>query len=120
MSFIRLIGIVVSLLGITGALYPQISVASIASSRIFLLTDLNTIAQNAYTKATSPVWQGFQAWRGGTRINGESGSKKRYYEWDNTHGDVEVYDSNGIHLGCIDAGTGAVTKSPVKGRKITI
>lgn len=74
----------------------------------------------AYTKATSPIWQGLTPFRGGTRTNGLSGSKKRYYEWDNTHSDIEVYDSNGGHLGSADAGTGAIYKAAVKGRTITI
>jgi len=74
----------------------------------------------AVTKAESPVWQGFQEWRGKTKSNGKSGSKRRYYEWDNTHEDIEVYDSNGNHLGSMDPMTGAMIKPPVPGRKINL
>ncbi len=74
----------------------------------------------AVSKVESPIWQGFQAWRGQTKTNGESGSKRRYYEWDNTHEDIEVYDSNGKHLGSMDPMTGTMTKGPVSGRKIDL
>jgi hypothetical protein len=74
----------------------------------------------AVSKADSPIWQSFQAWRGGTKTNGLSGSKRRYYEWDNTHEDIEVYDSNGNHLGSMDATSGAMIKPAVSGRKITL
>lgn len=65
------------------------------------------------TKATSEVWQGFTPYRGDIKTNGLSGSKRRFYQWDNTHGDIEVYDRRGRHLGSMDAESGAMTtRSP--------
>lgn len=46
-------------------------------------------------------------------------SNKRYFEWDYTHGDIEVYDENGKHLGRADPNGGHICKPPVKGRKNT-
>lgn len=113
MKIIRSFLALIALMGISGTLFTEVS-----------LSKENTIANfkiaQAYTKATSPIWQGLTAWRGGTKTNGLSGSKKRYYEWDNTHSDIEVYDSNGIHLGSADPGTGVLYKAAVNGRKITI
>ena len=53
-----------------------------------------------------------------TRTNGEKGKKRRYYEWDYTHGDVEVYNGQGKHLGSADPQTGKMIKPPVPGRKL--
>jgi hypothetical protein len=47
-----------------------------------------------------------------------SGSQKRYYEWDYTHNDIEVYDKNGKHLGSMDPTTGEMYKPAVDGRSI--
>lgn len=46
------------------------------------------------------------------------GSKQRYYTWDHTHNDIEVFDSNKKHLGSIDPVNGLFYKGPVKGRKL--
>ncbi|MCP4125989.1 MAG: hypothetical protein GY753_02870 [Gammaproteobacteria bacterium] len=67
----------------------------------------------------SPYWESLKPHRGKTRTNGLSGKKKRYYEWDFTHGDIEEYDRNGDHRGTVDPDTGIRTKPPVKGRRIT-
>lgn len=71
-------------------------------------------------KADSPVWQGTKPFRGKTRTNGESGRRREYYEWDNTHGDIEVYDRTGRHLGTRDPLSGELVKPPVPGRRIDI
>ncbi|WP_332650089.1 colicin E3/pyocin S6 family cytotoxin [Lysinibacillus sp. 54212] len=71
-------------------------------------------------KNYSDVWKSFKAYRGVTKTNGLSGSKKRYYEWDNTHHDIEVYDKNGKHLGSMDPFDGEMYKPPVPGRNIDI
>ena len=42
------------------------------------------------------------------------------YEWDHAHNDIEVYDSNGKHLGSMDPITGEMYKPAVKGRKIEV
>lgn len=44
---------------------------------------------------------------------------KRYYQWDSQHGDVEVYNKRGYHLGSADKNTGEIIKEPVKGRRLS-
>lgn len=46
--------------------------------------------------------------------------RKRLYTWDYTHGDVEVFDSRGNHLGSADAISGSKTKRAVRGRKLDV
>lgn len=74
----------------------------------------------ACTKANSPVWQGFKPYRGDIKTNGRSGSGLRFYRWDYTHGDIEVFDKNGKHLGSMDPSSGAMTKPAVPGRRIDV
>jgi hypothetical protein len=64
-------------------------------------------------KATSPVWQCFQSFRGKTKTNGQSGSKKEFYEWHFTHCDIEVYDKNCKHKGTMDPMTGEMIKPAI-------
>ena len=45
---------------------------------------------------------------------------KRLYTWDARHGEVEVFDARGRHLGAIDPITGAVLKEAVRGRRIEV
>ncbi len=42
------------------------------------------------------------------------------YEWDALHGEIEVYNKRGKHLGVMDYETGQLVKPPVKGRKIDV
>ena len=72
------------------------------------------------TKADSPVWQSLKPFRGKTKTNGLSGSKKEFYEWDYTHCDIEVYDKNGKHKGSMDPRTGEMIKPAVPGYEIDI
>jgi Cytotoxic len=44
----------------------------------------------------------------------------RLYEWDFTHGHIEVYDKNGRHVGVADAMTGLMISKAVKGRRIDV
>ncbi|NOX40007.1 MAG: hypothetical protein GXP05_05695 [Alphaproteobacteria bacterium] len=69
-------------------------------------------------KSESPVWQGFKSDKKGRKTNGLKGKKREYYEWDNTHKDIEVYDGRGRHKGSMDPTIGDMYKDPVKGRKI--
>lgn len=71
-------------------------------------------------RATSAIWKGLKVWRGKTKTNGKTGKDREYYEWDNTHGEIEVYDRRGQHKGVIDPTTGEQIKSPVKGRSIDV
>jgi len=57
-------------------------------------------------------------------INGErrwgNDDGTRIYTWDSLHGEIEVYNSRGTHLGVVDALTGLPTKAAVKGRRIDV
>jgi hypothetical protein len=66
-------------------------------------------------KSQSPVWQNLKPSKGKTKTDGS-----KYYEWDHTHGDVEVFDKRGNHMGSMDPITGNMTKPPVPGRKIRL
>lgn len=44
----------------------------------------------------------------------------RFYEWDELHGEIEVYDRRGWHLGALNAVSGVKEKEPVKGRRIDV
>ncbi|RGB29335.1 cytotoxic-domain-containing protein [Rhizophagus diaphanus] len=67
----------------------------------------------------SPIWREFKNFRAGIKTSG-TGKDKKYYGWDRTHNDIEVYDKNGKHLGSMDPIKGNMTKPPVNGRKIDI
>lgn len=43
----------------------------------------------------------------------------RYYTWDSLHGELEVFNKSGKHLGVICPITGELIKPAVKGRKIS-
>ena len=45
---------------------------------------------------------------------------KRLYTWDSLHGEIEVFDSRGRHLGAIDPVTGDMLKEAVRGRRIEV
>jgi RHS repeat-associated protein len=65
-----------------------------------------------------PGWRQLKPFRGKTKTNGLSGRARRFFEWDHTHHDMEVYDALGRHLGSADPNTGVMTKPPKPGRKI--
>ena len=58
------------------------------------------------------VVNGIKVWR--------NSKGSRYYTWDSLHGEIEVFNSQGYHLGAIDAKNGILIKDAVKGRKINI
>ncbi len=49
-----------------------------------------------------------------------SKDKRRYFTWDQLHGEIEVFDKNGYHLGSIDPYEGNFLKKAVKGRRIDV
>jgi len=70
------------------------------------------------SKSRSPVWRGMKHYRGDIKTNGKTGYDKRFYRWDNTHNDIEVYNKHGDHLGSMDPRTGKMYRGPVAGRDI--
>jgi filamentous hemagglutinin len=69
--------------------------------------------QSNPSKADSPVWQDLQNAGNGVKTDG-----KRFYEWDYTHNDIEVYDKRGRHLGSANPVTGDLYKPAVPGRTL--
>lgn len=55
--------------------------------------------------------QGEQRWRS---------KDGRYYTWDSLHGEIEVFNRRGKHLGVLDAIHGTLIKPAVKGRTIDV
>lgn len=57
-------------------------------------------------------------------INGErrwgSVDGTRIYTWDSLHGEIEVFNARGVHLGVLDAVNGLPIKAAVKGRRIDV
>jgi len=45
---------------------------------------------------------------------------KRLYTWDSLHGEVEMFNKRGKHLGSLDAKTGDLLKEAVRGRTIDV
>ncbi|WP_107316339.1 colicin E3/pyocin S6 family cytotoxin [Achromobacter xylosoxidans] len=60
-------------------------------------------------------------------IDGIEGGRKVYkdereevfYTWDSWHGELEVFNKNGRHIGVADPLTGVLIKPPVRGRRIS-
>jgi len=64
---------------------------------------------------------------GCTRLGAFGGERRwrspdgqRLYTWDSLHGEIEVYNKRGRHLGVVDAVTGKLLKDAVRGRKIDV
>jgi Cytotoxic len=49
-----------------------------------------------------------------------SSDGQRLYTWDALHGEIEVFNRRGRHLGAIEPRHGRLVKDPVKGRKIDV
>jgi len=74
--------------------------------------DTGAQCKNNCNPSESPVWQKLLPHKGPTKTNGLSGKKRRFYQWDYTHCDIEVYNKRGIHLGSMDPLTGVMYKGP--------
>jgi len=72
------------------------------------------------SKQTFPQWKKFQPYKGSVRSNGKSSKAARYYEWDHTHNDIEVYGPapDYKHLGSMNPVDGDMYKGPVAGRNL--
>lgn len=55
---------------------------------------------------------GSQRWR--------SKDGKRLFTWDGLHGEIEAYNTRGLHLGVLDAVAGDLIKDAVRGRRIDV
>jgi hypothetical protein len=55
---------------------------------------------------------------GGLRKRWTDAKGKRIYEWDSRHGELEMYRSDGAHLGAFDPYTGEQREGPIKERSI--
>jgi hypothetical protein len=49
----------------------------------------------------------------------KSKDSKRIYTWDSLHGEIEVYNRRGKHLGVLDP-NGILIKNAIKGRRIDV
>lgn len=58
------------------------------------------------------IIKGKQVWRS---LDGD-----RYYTWDSLHGEVEVFDSQGWHLGSADPISESMIKLPKRGRRLHV
>jgi Cytotoxic len=45
---------------------------------------------------------------------------KRFYTWDGRHGELEVFNKKGFHIGSFDPVNGEMLKSAVQGRKLDV
>ena len=70
------------------------------------------------TPSESPIWKNLLPYQNNIKSNGQSGKNKQYYTWDHTHGDIEVFDRNGKHLGSMNPNTGVIHKPAVPGRTL--
>lgn len=58
------------------------------------------------------------AFNGERRWRSKDGT--RLFTWDALHGEVEVYNARGFHLGALDPITGVLVKPAVRGRRIDV
>jgi hypothetical protein len=87
--------------------------------RFAIRGDSNNQRKTNCLKAESSIWKGFKPYKEGIKTNGLSGKDARFYEWDFTHNDIEVYGSKGkTHLGSMNPVTGEIYKPGIPGRSI--
>jgi hypothetical protein len=58
------------------------------------------------------------SWSGESRWTNKK--KDQIYTYDSLHGEVEVFNKRGRHLGALDPDTGVFIKDPVPGRSIDV
>jgi RHS repeat-associated protein len=73
-----------------------------------------TPSSSEVKKSNSPVWRKLNNWRGKTKRD----SSGKYYEWDYTHSDIEVYNKRMVHIGSMDPTSGQMIKPAVRGRTL--
>ncbi|HEX9466030.1 MAG TPA: colicin E3/pyocin S6 family cytotoxin [Alphaproteobacteria bacterium] len=67
------------------------------------------------------ILDGFEylGFKGGQKL-WRSQDGRRYYTWDALHGEVEVFNKDGRHLGVVDPISGLGIKGAVRGRTIDV
>ncbi|GKT21011.1 RHS repeat-associated core domain-containing protein [Acidovorax sp. SUPP3334] len=80
------------------------------------LPSTSRVSKFCESPSESPIWNGMNNYRNNIRTNGETGKNKQYYQWDHTHGDIEVYNRSGGHLGSMNPMNGEMHKPAVAGR----
>ena len=71
-------------------------------------------------KSESTQWNSLARVKHSNLRTSGHGSNQRFYDWDYTHNDIEVYNCRGEHLGSMDPITGEMYKPPVPGRIIIV
>jgi hypothetical protein len=98
-------------------LYDILTLSSSKKKPISLQQCLIILATPFPNKSESPTWKDKKMKNEGNGVKSTGkGKKKRFYDWDYTHNDIEVYDRNRRHLGSMNPTTGKMYKGPVKGR----
>ena len=87
----------------------------VADFHTYFVGKAGTWVHNECTTATSPIWRALNPWRGKTKTDGS-----RYFQWDYTHNNIEVYNRRGQHIGIMDPVTGAMIGPRVVGRTINV
>lgn len=54
---------------------------------------------------------------GGRKVYKDN-EEERFYTWDSLHGEIEVFNKQGIHIGVACPATGVMIKPAVRGRRI--
>lgn len=97
---------------------------TVSSNHNYFAGEISVLTHNEMfcpAKALSPVWRAMTKNPGLSSKNGRdvktvgTGRKKTHYSWDEKHGDIEVFDRQGRHLGSMHPYTGEMHKPPVAG-----
>jgi hypothetical protein len=67
-------------------------------------------------KQESPIWRSLEPVKGRDIKTSGTGKDKKFFKWDHTHNDIEVFNHRGQHLGTMHPITGEMYKPPVSGR----
>jgi RHS repeat-associated protein len=90
---------------------------TVADWHTFLVGEDQAVVHNdgPCPPSLSPIWRGLQRWRGSVRRSGN-----QYFSYDRLHGEIEVFNSRGQHLGAIDPVSGEKISPAVPGRTINV
>ncbi|MCL2860029.1 MAG: colicin E3/pyocin S6 family cytotoxin [Oscillospiraceae bacterium] len=97
---------------------PEGKITKLAKvEKLFKLTKTGERIYNV-SKSESKIWKSFNNVKNSVLKTTGTGKNKRYYKWDYTHNDIEVFDHLGNHVGSMDPVTGTIYKGKVIGRNI--